>query len=110
MLLDIDEIPVTGQADSTISFEDATHVTGHGGCNRFFGAAKMGDDTLELGPLGTTRMACAENIMEQEHRFLSALEAARLYRLEDESSLLLVSDEQGQPLLRFGQNKSGVSN
>lgn len=109
LALDIDGTPVKNKTESTISFEDATRVIGNGGCNRFFGTAKLSGETLEVGPLGTTRMACPETIMNQEHRFLKALESVRRYRVDDATDLLYLSNEQGKPILRFRQNKSGIS-
>ncbi len=110
LALDIDGTPVSTQANSTISFEDAVSVTGNGSCNRFFGTVKLTDNALELGPLGTTRMACPEKIMDQEYRFLKALEATRNYRLDDATGLLYFSDEQGKLVLRLSQNKPGIPN
>ena len=110
LALDIDGTPVSTQANSTISFEDAVSVTGNGGCNRFFGTVKLTGDVLEVGPLGTTRMACPETIMDQENRFLKALEATRSYRLDDATGLLYFSDEQGKLVLRLSQNKPGIPN
>ena len=109
LALDIDGTPVKNKTESTISFEDATRVTGNGGCNRFFGTAKLSGETLEVGPLGTTRMACPETIMNQEKRFLKALESVRRYRVDDATDMLYLSNEQGKPILRFRQNKSGIS-
>jgi heat shock protein HslJ len=109
LALDIDGTPVKNKTESTISFEDATRVTGSGGCNRFFGTAKLSGEALEVGPLGTTRMACPETIMNQENRFLKALESVRRYRVDDATGLLYLSNEQGKPILRFRQNKSGIS-
>jgi len=110
LALDIDGTPVSTLANSTIKFEDAVSVAGNGGCNRFFGTAKLAGDALELGPLGTTRMACPETIMDQEDRFLKALEATRSYRLDDATGLLYFSDEQGKLVLRLSQNKPGIPN
>ena len=109
LALDIDGTPVKNKTESTINFEDATRVTGSGGCNRFFGTAELSGQALEVGPLGTTRMACPDTIMNQEHRFLKALESVRRYRVDDATDLLYLSNEQGKPILRFRQNKSGIS-
>ncbi len=109
LALDIDGTPVKNKTESTINFEDATRVTGSGGCNRFFGAVKLSGETLLVEPLGTTRMACPDTIMNQEHRFLKALESVRRYRVDDATDLLYLFNEQGKPILRFRQNKSGIS-
>jgi heat shock protein HslJ len=109
LALEIDGAPVQNNTESTLKFEEMSRVTGNGGCNRFFGTAMLSGETLEVGPLGTTRMACPETVMNQEYRFLKALELARRYRVDDAMDLLYLSNEQGQPILRFSQNKPGVS-
>ena len=100
---DIDGDEVVDQPQSTISFDEATRVTGNAGCNRFFGSAQLGAQTLELGPLGSTRMACPDAIMDQEYRFLKALEASRRYRLDAGTNRLSLSDAQGNIVLRFSR-------
>jgi heat shock protein HslJ len=109
LALEIDGTPVDKNTESTVNFEGTTRITGNGGCNRFFATAKLSDETLEVGPLGTTRMACSDAIMKQEYRFLKALGLARRYRVDDTMGLLYLSNEQGQLILRFSQNKPGVA-
>jgi heat shock protein HslJ len=48
--------------------------------------------SLEVGPLVSTRMACAPEVMAQEHALLAALEASATYRAEGEVLHLLRSD------------------
>jgi len=55
-------------------------VAGNSGCNRFSGAYEREGDTLTLGPLATTRMACADT-MELESRVLAALSSVDRYEL-----------------------------
>ena len=57
-------------------------MTGSGGCNRLFGAATVAGDSLTFGDIGTTRMACAPAVMEQEQKFLAALAATRSFRFD----------------------------
>ena len=54
--------------------------------------------SLTFGPLMGTMMACP-GVMDQEHAFLTALEAVRSWRIEGQHLELL--DEQGEPLLRL---------
>ena len=37
--------------------------------------------SLAIGPLATTRLACAEPVMDQEQAFLTALQASTRYEL-----------------------------
>jgi heat shock protein HslJ len=59
---------------------DGKRVAGFAGCNRMAGTYELNGDSLTLGPLAMTRMACAKG-MELEQRFTAALEQTRVYRL-----------------------------
>ena len=53
--------------------------------------------------LGTTKMSCAPEIMDQEAAFLTAVQAARRYAYQD--GRLILSDADGQPALVFAAPK-----
>lgn len=57
-----------------IQFEVDGSITGHGGCNGFFGSLEQTESGIGVGPLGATRMACAETIMNREMSFLDAVQ------------------------------------
>ncbi|MEA3278182.1 MAG: META domain-containing protein [Pseudomonadota bacterium] len=61
-----------GQA--TLAFASGK-VSGSTGCNQFQGTVSEGESatSLVIGPLITTRKACAEPLMAQEHTFLERL-------------------------------------
>lgn len=74
-------------------------VAGSGGCNNFSGAYQWSGKSLKLGPLASTRRACAEeSASRQESAFLQALEATRTWRVEGKT--LILSSDTGQ-LARF---------
>jgi heat shock protein HslJ len=75
-----------------------TRVTGFGGCNGFGGSYELDGERLSLGPLMGTMMACP-GAMDQEHAFMTALEAVRSWRIEGQHLELL--DEEGERLLRL---------
>ncbi|MFZ4717903.1 MAG: META domain-containing protein [Ilumatobacteraceae bacterium] len=52
-----------------ISFDDGS-VVGFSGCNRFRGTYRVDGESLELGALGSTMMACSEDAMEVEREVL----------------------------------------
>jgi heat shock protein HslJ len=54
----------------------ADQVNGSSGCNTYNGAYTLDGNTVKIGPLATTRMACAQPVMDQETAFLAALQAA----------------------------------
>jgi len=84
-----------------VRFDSDDKVIGHGGCNRFFGSYKIAGDRIEIGPLGATRMACPEPIMEREVRFLQALGNARQFVRERIN--LSLTDSAGNSVLRLLQ-------
>jgi heat shock protein HslJ len=81
-----------------VRFEAEGRVAGHGGCNRFFGSYQITGERISIGPLGATRMACPEPVMDLEMAFFSALEQARGFTRD--RARLVLADEQG--------NTSGV--
>ena len=71
----------------TVAFDDAGRASGSAGCNRFTGSYSQDRENVSFGPAAATRMMCAapEGIMEQEARFLKALETAATARFEGDS-------------------------
>jgi putative lipoprotein len=90
---------VIDSAQSTLVFASGGRVTGSGGCNRLFATATIAGDTLMFGGVGTTRMACAPALMDQEQKFLGALAATRTFRFE--GPYLRFYDALGGELVRF---------
>ena len=84
-----------------VRFGGESKIEGHGGCNRFFGTYKLVGDRIEIGPLGATRMACPEPIMEREARFLGALENATQFVRERID--LTLTDNAGNTVVRLLQ-------
>lgn len=74
-------------------------VTGTAGCNRYFGEASVNheENTIALGPLGMTRMACQESVNQQEFAFITILE--KVSRFEVQGDQLLLATEDGQVLI-----------
>jgi putative lipoprotein len=80
----------------TALFTSDARVSGSAGCNGYFGRAEAASGQLSVGPLGSTLMACANDVLSQETRYLAALQAA--------SSYTRSGDE-----LRLGRTGSDVS-
>jgi hypothetical protein len=61
-------------------------VSGSAGCNTYQGTYRStkaaGENTIEIGPLATTRMMCDAPLMEQEGLYLGALQSAAEYAIE----------------------------
>src|SRR5580692_9616249 len=82
---------------SNARFPGSREGSGYGSCNRFFGAAKISGDTIKLGPLASSRMACPEAVMNQESKYLGALQAAERFEWKD-SHLLIYCKDFEKPL------------
>jgi heat shock protein HslJ len=67
----------------TAVFAADDRVSGSAGCNRYFGSSAVGAGSLEMGAIGSTRMACgAEGVMAQEDAYLDALGGAKAFRIQ----------------------------
>lgn len=86
------DAPIEG-AEPTLQFLPG-RIAGDAGCNRYFAAATLrGEGDLVLGPAGSTLMACEEGRMEQEQRFLKALDGVAYYEVIDGKLYLYGSGE-----------------
>lgn len=74
-------------------------LSGHNSCNAMNGTFTLEGDRIRIGPIATTRMACAELQRDQEDRILSALELAVTARVRPDG-LLEIRDADGRGLLR----------
>lgn len=104
----VDGEGMVGRPPITLTFESAERAVGSTGCNRYFAAVRMSERArLRFGQPGSTRMACPPAVMEQEQRFLAAIEAVRGYRL-DGTALVLV-DERDLARLRLIRAPRGAA-
>lgn len=58
------------------------NASGFGGCNTFRGGYELDGDSISLGPLAATLMACEEPKLAAEAAYLPALEAADSWAFE----------------------------
>ena len=86
--------PVPEDAGLWVQFEIDGGIVGHAGCNSFFGSLRQTDEGIEVGALGSTRMACAEPVMSRESAFLSALGQATLFEVSGERMNSLDADRR----------------
>ncbi|MBN2113629.1 MAG: META domain-containing protein [Acidimicrobiia bacterium] len=57
----------------TLDFDEAGGVSGHAGCNSYFGTVAFTGGGVAVTDIGSTLMACEPEVMEREARFLAAL-------------------------------------
>ena len=94
---------VLSGTNPTLTFTADGHVNGNGGCNGFGGDFTREGDTLTFGQIVHTMMACTrpglsyEQVMGQEHRFLSALNGA-VRASAPETNVLVLTTASGEAL------------
>jgi heat shock protein HslJ len=100
VLSDLAGTPALPGGKATLSFPEVGRVAGNASCNRFTGTMLVTADTIKMGPLATTRMACADSdVNKQEETYLKALEAAT--RFSHQYPYLLIYADGYEKPLRF---------
>jgi len=94
----IDGRGVVDNSRTTMTFDPAGQIAGRAGCNRYTGSYKLQGARFEVKGVATTRMICVPALMDQETRFLKALDATSTWRLQPDGSLLLTGPD-GRKLL-----------
>ena len=76
------------------NFGEDGQLTGNSGCNSYFAEYVADGDNIRIGTAGSTEMACLEpeGLMEQEQRYLAALETAAAYKIEGLSMEMRTSE------------------
>lgn len=85
----LDGGPVAAGSRPTLAFEEGGRVSGHGSCNRFMGSFELTGEGLAFGPIASTRMACAPELMQQESRLLDLLAEVLRFEVKADGRLVL---------------------
>ena len=72
-LVSIDGVAIDEKVKSDLEIGEGFRINGLAGCNRFFGEAKLDDQTLLAPNLATTMMACMDNAQQVETAVLQTL-------------------------------------
>jgi heat shock protein HslJ len=89
----------------TAVFTDDGQISGSAGCNRYFGPYQSGGESLKIGPLASSRILCEPPaVMDQEHAFLAALEAATQYQFENGRLVLRDASDATQAIFVAAAN------
>ncbi|MFB2875337.1 META domain-containing protein [Floridanema aerugineum] len=89
------------ETELTANFSQG-RITGSGGCNRFMGSYEIKGDRLTINQLASTFKACQEPIMNQESKYMKALQGAQRFELDDKGQLTIYyQSEQESGVLRF---------
>ncbi|WP_432695941.1 META domain-containing protein [Marinobacterium sp. YM272] len=95
----IDGRGVVDNSPAAIDFAADGGVAGNSSCNRFTGQYSIEGEDLSFGALASTRRACIDSLMEQEHRFLAVLGRVQQWHISPEGWLFLM-DETGYVIMR----------
>ena len=99
----IGERPVIDNSPATIEFAGNGRMGGHESCNRFVGEYALSGSSLSFGKLGATKMMCPPALMEQEARFLAALE--RVSKVQIQNGLLVLLDVDGGAVFKASKKE-----
>jgi len=98
LLKDLGGSAVVDNSHATLKFPETGKIAGNGSCNQFFGSVEIHGDSVKVGPLASTRMACPdEAVMNQEAKYLEALQAVERFEWKD-PYLLIYCKGLEQPL------------
>jgi len=86
---DINGQGIIDSSRASLSFDAEGRVSGSTSCNRYFAGYSLNGHRLEINQAATTMMACPEALMQQERRFLNALEAAQRITIDPSGALIL---------------------
>ena len=82
---------IIDRSNVTLTLGPGGQASGSGGCNRFFGSWSVKGSALTLGKMGSTMMACAPSLMQQEGKYLQALETASGYSFTADGALVIAT-------------------
>ncbi len=85
------------EKEITISF-DKNKVNGNSGVNNYFGSYEIKNDSIKIGPVGSTRMAGPENLMKIEFEYLKLLQDSKT--IEFNNNFLILTTNDGK-ILKF---------
>lgn len=95
----MEEVPIT------LEFTGEGQLAGNGGCNSYSGEYQLEGETLTVGEIVSTLVACVDTeAMEQEISYFEALQLATTYALVNDSlTIFYASDETGAGQLNFAR-------
>jgi heat shock protein HslJ len=99
-------VDVLSETHMDIVFSGA-EVNGSSGCNRYGGAYTLDGNSIGIGPLTSTLMACEEPLMEQETAYLAAVQSAAEWDID--GSTLTLFDSGGAEVAVYEADMSPLT-
>jgi heat shock protein HslJ len=97
-------VSVAAGVDLTATFGTDGTVSGFSGCNTFNGPYTLSGDAIKIGPIATTKMACAADAMTTEAQYLAALASSTTVELAP--TTLGLRDASGATQVQFVRRSS----
>jgi len=95
----IKESPVMDRSPAQLVFlEENNRLAGNASCNNIMGAYTLEGNQLSFGQTATTRKLCPPALMDQEQRFLQALD--EVSQVNFENGLLILEDNNKQLIFK----------
>lgn len=94
---DIAGAGVIDDSHASLQFLAEGRLAGSGGCNRLIGSYTVNGDSLSIAQAGTTMMACAPALMNQEQKLLELLPEITNYAIDKTGGLVLTT-KSGQSI------------
>lgn len=106
-LVSVGDAPVPAGSEATLVFATGT-ASGTSGCNTFNGPYVIAGPSLDIGPLASTRKACAGPIMALEGAYFAALDAVTSWAVPQDAPMGTQLTLTGTgPKLVFGKPAGG---
>ncbi|MBN7763587.1 META domain-containing protein [Nitratireductor aquibiodomus] len=86
---DIDGGGIIDSSNVTVTFGEDGRVAGNASCNRYTAGWEEDNGRLTISQAASTRMACAEALMNQEKKFLEILADVTFFTMTPEGALVL---------------------
>ena len=91
---------VVENSQAAIRFDEGGRVSGSTGCNLFNGIVTIEGDIIKFGQMATTRRGCIPSLMDQELRFLKAIEEVGSFAM-GKNGLLYLYGSNSEQLFRL---------
>ena len=103
MLNSARDVPVPPGVVPTAGFHEGT-VRGNTGCNQFTAPYSVDGDSLEIGDLAMTKMACEPPRDEVERQYVRALGQVTTWAMDGDELVLSLDERE---LLRYNAARTG---
>ncbi|MCC6007075.1 MAG: META domain-containing protein [Rhodobacteraceae bacterium] len=90
----IEDQAISPETEVSLSFDTEGRVSGRAACNLYLGGYELSGEGLSVSPLASTRMACADPLMEIEGRVLELLPRVDRFDIDTEGGLVLISGDR----------------